>query len=836
MKVSLDIVQNLTGFDLPPIDELVERVNSQLGGVEEIIDLGVKYKDAKIVRVVECEKHPNADKLTVCQVDVGQDELVQVVCGAPNSKADMWAVWLPPESVVPSTFDDKEPFKLGARELRGVMSHGMLAAGDELDINDDHEGIIEIVQSDLPEGASLVAGSSFAEVFGLSGYIIDIENKMFTHRPDLFGQLGVAREVAGIFGKKFESPSWYGDLPTFSTEPGFGLGVFNEAGSNVPRLMFASMKDIAVGPSPLWLQSALVAMGSRSINNIVDITNYIMLMTAQPVHAYDYDKLRGAKIGARMAKLGEEVRLLNDKVYSLDEGDIVIADAEGPIGLAGIMGGSDTEVDESTKNIVLEVATFDMYTVRRSSMRHGLFTDALTRFNKGQSPLQNGRVLSRLIDSVMGVNSSAQVCGLFDFVNGESVEVSGNLGLFDKANLEKQIKITPEFINDRLGSDMTASEMVELLSNVEFEVSESDGTIDLKSPFWRTDIELLEDVVEEVGRLYGFDKLPRELPTRTTSPAEINLSRATKQKIRNSLSRLGANELLTYSFVHENIIKKAEQDASQAFRLGNALSPDLQYYRLTVLPSLLDKVHMNIKAGHDEFMLFEIGKGHNKKYHADDDEGLPKELQFVDMVYASKKPKDGAPYYRMKRYLEQLFEDHGIGLTFKSIVENMDYPVTAPFDLSRSALVEANDGTFIGMIGELKQSVIRNFKLPNYVSAATLDFEGVKRCFSVQSKGYQPLSRYPSVSQDISLRVSSSVGYGQLVELVNDHLRGLKSDILFNIQPLSVYQADDDNAKKTITTRIRFTSHDKTLSDKEAGKFMDEIAEAAHKEFGAERI
>jgi phenylalanyl-tRNA synthetase beta chain len=206
MKVSLNTIKQFINFELPPVDELVARINSQLGGVEEVIYIEEKYKDAKIAKVVECERHPNADRLSVCKIDVGTGELVQVVCGAPNVRNGMWAVWLPPESIVPSTFDDAEPFKLSVRELRGVMSNGMLAAGDELAISSDHDGIIEITEADILQGYSLQTGASFSETFGLDDVIIDIENKMFTHRPDLFGQLGVAREIAGILGHKFESP------------------------------------------------------------------------------------------------------------------------------------------------------------------------------------------------------------------------------------------------------------------------------------------------------------------------------------------------------------------------------------------------------------------------------------------------------------------------------------------------------------------------------------------------------------------------------------------------------------------------------------------------------
>ncbi|HSW90681.1 MAG TPA: phenylalanine--tRNA ligase beta subunit-related protein, partial [Candidatus Saccharimonadales bacterium] len=387
MKVSLNAVKQYIDFELPPVDELVKRINEQLGGIEEIIDLGARYKGAVIVRVTECDKHENSDHLHKCLVDDGgvtpnvernERGLVQVLTGAPNVHKDMLAVWLPPKTIVPETFDTTEPFMLESRNMRGAMSHGMLASARELAIGDAHEGIIDITNERPAEGGKPVQpGSLFADAFGLNDTIIDIENKMFTHRPDGFGQLGVAREIAGILGYKFTSPEWYINQPSFASANGLDLEVFNDAPELVPRFMTMAIDGVEVKESPLWLQCALTTMGSRPINNIVDATNYIMLTTAQPTHAYDYDKLRGHRLGARMAHSGESITLLNDKTYQLHDTDIVIADGEGPVGLAGIMGGGESEVDKSTTRIVLEVATFDMYAVRKSSMRHGVFTDAL---------------------------------------------------------------------------------------------------------------------------------------------------------------------------------------------------------------------------------------------------------------------------------------------------------------------------------------------------------------------------------------------------------------------------------------------------------------------------
>lgn len=854
MKVSLNTIKKHIDFELPPIEELKKRINERLGKVEDAADLGEKYQGIVIVKVMSATKHPNADKLTVCKVDDGgvvqnvpRDEhgYVQVVCGAPNVHEGMFGVWLPPSTTVPASFGTAEPFVLSARELRGVLSQGMLAAVDELGIGTDHNGIVELTNNDLPivqkneQTHELKPGLDFAETFELNDTVLELENKMFTHRPDCFGQLGVAREIAGILGHEFRSPKWYLDTPEFKTASGLELTVKNEAPDKVPRFMAVAVKDITIKPSPFWLQAELVRLGSKPINNVVDVTNYVMLLTAQPLHAYDYDKLAGNTLGVRMGHEGEKLPLLNGKTYDVTPEDIVIVDGEKPIGMGGIMGGGNSEVSASTKNIVLECATFDMYAVRKTSMRHGLFTDAVTRFNKGQSPLQNPAALQRAMQYVQQLAGGIQASGVHD----ETSEVM--LPKIEANELVPTLTIKPKFIRDRLGIDMPKHSMVQLLGNVEFPLCEdcgwnpedavdNDDDLHVNVPFWRTDIEQPEDIVEEIGRLYGFDKLPRMLPQRSIKPAPKNQTREVARLIRESLSKSGANEVLTYSFVHKNSMERAGQDVSQAFQLGNALSPDLQYYRLSLLPSLLDKIHGNVKAGHDEFTLFEIGKGHNKEELGDD--GLPRELKFVDAVYTSKKPYTGAPYFYMRRQVTQLANDLGFTLKFTPADTTMDYPLTAPFDLTRSAMVTSRKGEFIGMIGELKQSVLKNFKLPEYTAAMTLDLQGLVTAHYAAGVNYTSLSRYPSVTQDISLKVKSNVSYEDVFWTAYSALTtaaGEGYDVM--VSPLSIYQADGTDSK-TITLRVKVTHYDKTLADSDVTPLIDVAAASAAEKLGAERI
>lgn len=833
MKVSLNVIKRFVDVDLS-VDQLVHTINQQLGQVEEVVDLAPKYKDIVIVRVVSCEKHPNADRLSVCMVDDGgvvegveRDEngLVQVVCGAPNARAGIMAAWLPPKAVVPSSYDDAEPFVLETRDIRGVKSNGMLSAADELALGSDHDGIIEINPNEWkPNDVPIVPGASFAKVFGLDDVIIDIENKMFTHRPDLFGQLGVAREIAGIMGKKFEDPEWYWMIQHFEQASDLPLAVTNDIPGSAPRFMAVALKDVVVAPSPLWLQIELVRLGSKPINNVVDVTNYVMLLTAQPTHAYDYDKLRGHALGVRFAQEGEKAVLLNGKNYELNTVDIVIVDGEGVIGLGGVMGGGNSEVSADTKNIVLEVATFDMYAVRKTSMRHGLFTDAVTRFSKGQSPFQNDRVMKLLMNSIHDTAGGTQASNVTDI---DTTIVGG------VQNINPEMPVTTTYINERLGLSLSGDEIGTLLRNVHFACyGEDTGNLMIAAPFWRTDIELPEDIIEEVGRLYGFDKLPLELPQRSISPAPENPVFAMKQRVRAALKAAGANEVLTYSFVHENVLTKAGQDAAQAYRLGNAISPDLQYYRLSVLPSLLDKVHPNIKAGHDAFVLFEFGKAHRKGDM--DGEELPREYPRLAAVYAAKKSKE-APYYMARRYVEVIAPDaRFVPLADFSIDEKYAVfeQLAKPFDPKRAAVI-MNGDKFVGVVGELRASVRKAFKLPD----ATAGFELFQSYLQQQTgKTYTPLSRFPSVTQDISLRVATDISHDKLFNLAQETIMMiLPSEVIARVETIGIYQPNDSDTK-TITFRIKVTSYERTLTDSEVTGYLDTLTEQTTQKLQAVRI
>jgi phenylalanyl-tRNA synthetase beta chain len=825
MKVSLQLAQYFSNVDLRsiPKQELLARIGAQLGAVEEVTDWAAKLEGAVIVKVISAEKHPNADKLSVCQVEDGSGQAIQVVCGAPNVRAGMYAVWLRPGVTVPST-RGSDPFVLEAREIRGEMSSGMLASAKELGIADSHEGILELDPAEIGHEPGL--GDLLANYFGLDDFVVTCENKMFTHRPDCFGNLGVARELAGISGMSFQSPEWYLKVPEFVSKKDLPLQVKNDVPAKVPRFMAVVMSGVQVKPSPVWLQALLTRVGIKPINNVVDVTNYVMHLTSQPLHAFDYDKLKERSnnepsLFPRMSQKGETLLLLGQKEITLTGEELVISTDKQAVALAGVMGGAETEVDENTQTIVLECATFDMYTTRRTSMRFGLFTDAVTRFNKGQSPLQNDRVLWYAMKNVTELAAAQQASDVTD-IRHLPAEV------YDQQTMSGTLLVSPQFINERLGTTLSGDELCTLLQATEFIATNdaSDGMLHITAPFWRTDIEIPEDIVEEVGRLYGFDKLPVVPPKRSIAPATKNELRVFKQHLRLMLKQAGANEVLTYSFVHGDLLRKTGSESEKwAFRLRNALSPELQYYRTALMPSLLSKVHLNSKAqaGDDanRFALFEFGKVH---VTAHTNNGLPEPMERLALVLAAdtktaQAHSYGAAYYQAKYFVDMLTHHQAV----YEPIDTMEYPITASYMTGRSAVVKVN-GEVLGVVGEFNSSVRTALKLPDYAAGFELDTVALQKY--LQPPRYKALPAFPATTQDITLTANGR-SYYQVVMTVETQLIAAKQEHGYGWQlaPVAIFKPEQSGDTK-ITLRISLWHTERTLTTTEVSQLLEHIAAA----------
>ncbi len=817
MKLSVKDIKSLVDFEIPPVDRLVDVIGSKLGQVEEVIDLSSKYKDVLIVKVIEAVPIKESDHLSACLIDDGhvvkdiernQDGYIPVVCGAPNVRADMMSVYLPPETVVPSSLKDKEPFVLKVKPILGHNSNGMLASEKELDLSDDHEGIVEI-------DGSFPAGTFFAKAFELDDQIIEIENKMFTHRPDCFGQIGLARELGGILGHSFTSPGWYiNEQNWLAKAEDNSLKSINQSTDLVPAFNVSLIHGIKVGPSPLWLKIKLARFGIRSINNIVDVTNYIMMLTAQPLHAYDYNKLKNLSSGsdvslvARLSKKDEKLVLLNGKEITLEQDMIVIATDDKPVGLAGVMGGLNSMIDENTTSIVLEAASFDMYKIKRTSMIYGLFSDAVTRFTKGQSPYQVNYVLSYAVRLIAETSTMS---------NQPAIYVGNEV---DKIHANPELKVSVGSVNSLLGTKLSADAMKQLLTNVEFSVSVNGDDLMIKAPYWRTDIHIWQDVAEEIGRLWGYDLINKVRLNRDALPVMDNPELDLNTDIRQFLSTRGASEVLTYSFVPQRLIDAFSSDSNHLYAVKNALSPDLKYYRSNIISSLLDRVNSNIRSSHDNFALYEIGRVHSIGLGLSDVFEVPDFKIHLSFVYAMSdkmsKKINGSAYYWSKKYLDGLFDHY-------NVKEKVSYRPLSQLDIdiwddlaqgllsSRSAVVYLDDSP-IGLIGEFNQKTSYSFKLPRFVSGFEIDLQSLTN-LSSESR-YTSLSRFPSIDRDYCYAVSEEKTYSDVVSSLSKALsETLSPSILSEVSLVDIFSKPESNLKH-FTFRVVYTDFDKTLSDK----------------------
>lgn len=813
MIISVNWLKKFTDIDMP-IDELATLIGERLVEIEDVIDLGAKYKDVIVARVVSCEDMPDSDHLHVCRIDDGgvrqdverdADGFVQVVCGAPNVREGLLVAWLPPQATVPETHGDSEPFVLGARKLRGYMSNGMLASAKELDLFEDHDGILELDADTQP-------GASFAEVYELNDYLLDIENKSLTHRPDTFGIIGFAREVAAIQGKTFKTPDWLGGLEvTYGDKRGDVMmptvTIDDPALSDRYQAVIVSGAD-GSKKSPLHIQTYLARVGVRPISAVVDVTNYLMMLTGQPLHAFDYDKVLAVggstDIHVRAGRENEALTLLDGRTIELAPEDIVIAAGETAIGLAGAMGGASTEIDVNTKNIIIESATFNLYNLRATQMRHGIFSEAITRFTKGQPAPLTAPVLA---DAVRLMGEWANAVRVSDVADARTNDVTATY-----------LRLPLARVNDVLGSSFDDTAVLETLRRIEFAAEIDGGDLVVTVPYWRADIRIAEDIIEEVGRLTGFDNIAATLPRRDFRAVAPSNFDDLRRRMRAALVRAGANEVLTYSFVHGDVLRKAGQDPLNSYRITNSISPDLQYYRQSLTPSLLGLIHPNVKNGYDSFAVFELNKVHSKS--AELVENVPAEMHRLGLVLTHKKPNAGATYYQAKAILEYLATSLGLELAYKP-VESTSLAVMQPFEPKRSArVIEARSGQPIGVIGEYKAAVARSFKLPQTTAGFELLPEAILLAVGQSSPKYTPLSRFPGTERDICFQVDESVTYAQVMDGVLAGLR--EGDLETSVAPVDIYQAEGESTKN-ITVRIKMTAHDRTLTSDEASKVADGV-------------
>lgn len=803
MQISLNKIKSYVKVpDHISDDELIKLIGSRLVEVEEVIDLAPKYRGIYIVKVVSCEAIPDTH-LHLCQIDAGEHtkefsdhETVQVVCGAPNVHTGMLAVWITPGSIVPETYGH-ENFRLSVRKLRGYESNGMLAGADELGFDNEHKAIAEI------DPKTARPGDSLAEVFELNDLILDVENKSLTHRPDCFGLIGFAREVAGILGQKFIEPAIFQNLPQQIAPASTLKATVKIADPELcPRYTCAVFDLPDNHPSKYLTKEAvfLAKSGMRSIDPMVDLTNILMLETGQPLHAFDYDKVlavgqtKSLQIVVRAAKENEELQLLDGKTITCTPDDILITSNNVPIALAGAMGGKNTEIDASTKRIVLESATFSLYNLRKTQMAHGIFSEAITRFTKGQPAAM---VLYTL-------NAATSELG---------VEVLAEIDEYPKPLPSEPIRLTAADINGLLGTTYDQGKIIVTLENVGFKVKSTadTDTLEVTAPAWRTDIHLKEDVIEEVGRLLGYDNIPLALPEKPFIEPEIDTMLQLKSELRGILSdRLAMHEVLTYSFISKNLLERVGQKVDESYEIVNSISPELQCFRQQITPSLLDKVRENLKAGHKQFTLYEINQVARKSDGLDSDK-TPVVKTHLGLVCLGD-------FYQLKAEVLQLFQDLKINIEYTAL--SSETAAKIPYLEPKRSAELLLDGQKIGAFGEIKLNIARNFKLETVVTALEIDLAPLLDAHRELNTDLK-LSKFPSVERDLTLTVASDMVFGRILKALDDSLA--KQGLYYTVTPTSIYQADETATTKNLSFHLKFSDPAKTLKAEEISAIMEKI-------------
>ncbi|WKZ30138.1 MAG: phenylalanine--tRNA ligase subunit beta [Candidatus Dojkabacteria bacterium] len=842
MKYSLSWIKQFVALpDTLQIAEFKEKLWQSLSEIESVENLAEYYKGIVIGKILETEKHPNADKLTVTKVDIGNGEVKTVLTGAPNVRKGDYVPYIGVGATVPVTRQTTEPLVIEPREMKGMMSEGMLCSKYELLLGEDHSGILILQEADII--GKLEGGRAFAEALGLDDFMIEIENKSMTHRGDCFSMVGMAREVSAVLDIPFKTPQWLEPKPQqiaeyareFDESFSSRIQLSVKAKNVVPRYSAIVLEDIVVKESPLWIQAILLKHGIKPINNVVDITNYIMLEWGQPMHAFDAEKISHTvnndvttyTVNVRMAKNGEKIHTLDNKEHLLDTNTIVIADADKAIGIAGIIGGTNSSITEKSKKIILESATFDMYSIRKSSMLHGIFTDASTVFSRRQDPSKTVKAMLRAIDFLQ-LYANAKI----------SSPVEDEL-IADISQKEKVI--SAQKARSFIGIEISDKEMVSILKRLHYKVTQKGDLITVVVPSYRQDIEIDEDLYEEIVRVYGYSSVKPTLPNRPIYGIPMTLPEKVKESTASYLRGAGFLETINFSFISEKLYKQAQLETKDCYKIINAVSPDVQYVRKVLAPALIEQAVQN-QYVEEHFGLFEFGKVLRKEYvhgkqgkkdmftevslYPQDDFGLPVENHHLGMVTVTNAEP---AYYTLKQYIDELLAHTAIGDIHyrhmselsKKELEVLPLWVTEVSHMTKggrtaviSSLYDSEHHVF-GIIGEVNTPTLRSFSAQRNIVLAELSMSMLQRLYKGQLRHREP-SKYPSMRLDYCFELDAEITAKQLLQSVSGAAKSVilnGESIVAGIELVDIYRVND--SKKRMTVRISYESQTKTLTDKE---------------------
>lgn len=758
-----------------------------------------------IGQIQKLNAHPQADKLRVALVDIGEKKPLSIVCGGANLEEGQWVAVAKLGAKV-KWHGEGELIELKPVEIRGVSSEGMICAASEIGLFDAFPHVDrEIMNLNWLQQAGkktvVKAGTPLASALGLTGDVVmDIE--VTTNRPDAVGMVGLAREAAAILQRPFVwKPT---ALPKATKTKTVPLRVRVSEKKLCPRYMAVRMDQVEVGPSPWWLKRRLLSAGLRPVNNIVDITNYVMLELGQPMHAFDAEKLTNESIEVRQAAAGETMAALDGKTYQLEPGMLVIADAEKPVAVAGVMGGEGTSVTRGTRSIVFEAATFDPVSVRRTARKLNLYSDAQLRYEKGLSTQALPEALARAIELCEEIASGQLASSIVD----------------QQANAYKVLtyKISLEELTKLIGVPLPRQEVVSTLTRLGFKVTMNGKMLSAVVPWWRDhDIESGRDLVEEVARIYGYTNIPAIFPLGMT-PKRMDQELVHEQRVRTLSKGAGLTETYTYSFVSRELLEKAGYNPEHMLRVQNPLSSDFEFMRTTLLPSLLQVVAEN-QERFDHQRLFEVAHVYYPK-KADWSELPDEQLELGGAFFG-----EGQIWKEAKGYVEQLLSEFGItDLQWKSLTHD------AFWHSGRSVQVYTGD-RLLGTVGEVHPRVARAFKIEKRVALVDLPLETL---FALAKTGKQatPLPIFPEIKRDLAVIVDRDTEVQTVIATV---LTEANQPLLKGMEWFDTYRGESlATDKKSLAFHVTFGHPERTLETKEVDEAMEAIVSLLKKRCGAE--
>lgn len=803
MKASIEWLSEYTDIDVSP-KELGDILTMTGSKVETIDDKGGDIKNVVVGKILEVKKHADADKLVVTKVDVGNGEVLQIVTGASNIIVGTSGQIVPvakPGSTLPG---GKE---INAGKLRGVESCGMLCSMGELGIDpatypDAIEDGIFILDNKYEKNI----GENIVDVLGLRESIIDFE--ITPNRPDCLSIEGLGRETAVSLDKTFKNPRKnLAEMEVENKKELEGLTVEISAPDLCYRYIARVAKNIKIGPSPEWMVRRLNACGVRSINNIVDITNYVMLELGQPMHAFDINSIEGKHINVRRANENEEIVTLDGQKRKLDKNMLVIADSKKPVAIAGVMGGENSEIENNTETIVFESAVFYGGSVRKTAKAVGLRTEASSRYEKGLSPENALRAVNRAIELVEMLNAGEPVDGMIDVYPTKQKTV--------------EIPLEVERINRLLGTNLSKEEMIKTLNKLDIKV-ENDVVI---PPFFRQDIEQTADVAEEVLRFDGYDKLQSTLVSADTTLGGKNKKQTLEDNIKELLVHSGLSEICTYGFVSEEDLRKCNISkdsiyAKQSIKIKNPLSEDYTMMKTTSVPSMMQMLENNNNYKNKNVKLFDISRIY-KNINENIEKG---ELPEEDTILTIGMYGDDVDFYALKGLVENVLEV--AGLAKYDVVKETENEMYHP---GRCANLKVGKDVF-GTIGEVNPLLATNYDISQRILFAEISIDKIVK-YARSNKKYVPIPKYPAVERDIAMVVDEKVEVGQIERIIEKKAK----KILEEVKLFDVYRSEKiGEGKKSIAYALKFRVPDRTLTDDEVNVVMKEILDGLEKDVHAE--